>query len=604
MGLEQRRLVVIFIMLAVGLVFILRLLYIQVIDDHWQQQATSITEHRIDIYPSRGLIFDRNNELLVANTAVYDLMILPKHVEEMDTMAFCDLVGITLQEFHTKWEKAVNWPNASYKPSVFEKQIPLDEFAPIAEKLHRYPGFFSRSRTLRTYPRAVAAHTLGFVGEVDRQQIDSDPYYRSGDQIGINGLEKQYEELLRGRRGVEYKLVDVLNNVVGPFRGGAYDTLAIPGTDIHTTLDAELQAYGERLMANKIGSIVALDPNTGGVLTMVTSPSYDPQLLVGRVRNRNYVELSKDSLKPLFDRALMAKYPPGSIYKMVQALIALDEGVITPNTGFACNKALVGCHNHPAASNVTRAIQYSCNPYFYRTFQRLIERGESRSKFEDSALGLRKWRERMLQFGMGQRLPIDLPSVKSGSVPTVEYYDRVYGEKRWAFSTIYSISIGQGEVEVIPLQMANLAAIMANRGWYIDPHVVASVGKDQEALPWEKHQTDVDQEYFHLAAEAMRRVVNEPGGTARRARIPDITVCGKTGTAENPHGEDHSVFIAFAPMDNPQIAIAVYVENAGFGGTWAAPIASLMMEQYINGKVERTEVEERMLNANLIHPDG
>lgn len=591
------------IMLTVGVIFILRLLYIQVVDDHWQKQASSITEHRIDIYPSRGLIYDRNGELMVANTAVYDLMILPEQVQEMDTLAFCTLVDITKDDFDKKWEKAVSWPNARYKPSVFEKLIPLDEYAPIAEHLHKYHGFYARSRTLRTYPKPIAAHTLGFVGEVNQKKIDADPYYRSGDQIGINGLEKQYEELLRGKRGVEFKLVDVFNNIVGPFRDGEYDTLAVAGTSINTAMDAELQAYGEQLMQGKIGSIVALEPKTGGVLSMVSSPSYDPELLVGRVRNKNYAALSKDSLKPLFDRALMAKYPPGSIYKMVQALIALDEGVIVPHTGFACNKSLVGCHNHPAATNVTKAIQFSCNPYFYRTFQRLIERGDSRRKFEDSALGLRKWRERMLQFGMGQRLAIDLPSVKSGSVPTVEYYDGVYGERRWAFSTIYSISIGQGEVEVIPLQMANLAAIMANRGWYIDPHMVESVGEEKVPLPWERHSTDVDDEYFHLAAEAMRKVVNEPGGTARRARIPEITVCGKTGTAENPHGEDHSVFIAFAPMADPQIAIAVYVENAGFGGTWAAPIASLMMEKFITGKVERTEMEERMLNANLIHPD-
>ena len=599
MGLNQRRLVVIAIMLSVGLIFVLRLLYIQVIDDHWKRQAANITEHRITIYPSRGLIYDRHGEILVANTAVYDLMVLPKQVKELDTLAFCELIGISKDAFLTKMKKATSWPNASYKPSTFEKQIPLNEYGPIAENLHKYQGFYGRSRTLRTYPEHIAAHSLGFIGEVAPKKIEQDPYYRSGDLIGINGLELKYEEQLRGKRGVEYVLVDVFNNVKGPYKDGQYDTIAIPGTQINTSLDAELQAYGELLMRGKKGSIVAIEPRTGEVLCLVTSPSYDPEMLVGRIRNKNYSILSKDTLKPLFDRALMAKYPPGSIYKMVQAMIALEEGVINVNTGIACNK-IIGCHNHPPASNVERAIQFSCNPYFYYTFKRIINQGVGKDKFEDSAIGLEKWRTHMHSFGLGQRLGIDLPYVKRGSVPSTAYYDKLYGERRWAFSTIYSISIGQGEVEVIPLQMANIAAIMANRGWYIDPHLVVSLGEEKEELAWEKHQTTVRQEYFELAAEAMRKVVEEPGGTARRARIDGITVCGKTGTAENPHGKDHSVFIAFAPKDEPKIAIATYVENAGFGGTWAAPISSLMMEFYLNRKVERQAVEELMINSDLI----
>jgi penicillin-binding protein 2 len=431
--------------------------------------------------------------------------------------------------------------------------------------------------------------------------VEKDPYYKAGDVIGVGGLEQYYEKDLRGRRGVKYVVVDVHNNIQGAFRNGQYDTLAYEGKNLYTTIDARMQAYGERLMQHKKGSIVALDPKTGEILCLVSSPSYDPELLVGRVRNTNYVELQRDSLKPLFDRALQAQYPPGSIYKIVQSLIALQQGVITPNTGFPCNKSLVGCHNHPHAGDIQSAIQYSCNPYFYQVFKRLIEQDKDKNRFKDAALGLNIWHDYMMSFGLGQRPAIDLPSVKGGSIPSVAFYDRIYGKEGWAFSTIYSVSIGQGEVMVVPLQMAMLASTFANKGWYIDPHMVRAVGsKDSVLTTFQKHVTKVDAHWYDLIQEGMRRVVNEPGGTARQARLDSITVCGKTGTAENPHGQDHAVFIAFAPMEDPRIAIAVYVENSGFGGTWAAPIASLLMEQYLTDSTTRPELEKKMLDTDLI----
>ncbi|MCB0771716.1 MAG: penicillin-binding protein 2, partial [Flavobacteriales bacterium] len=362
---------------------------------------------------------------------------------------------------------------------------------------------------------------------------------------------------------------------------------------------------GEKLMVNKKGSIVALDPKTGEVLCLVSSPTYDPELLVGRVRNANYGVLQRDPIKPLFDRALQAQYPPGSIFKIVQALIALDDGAIGPNTGFPCNKSLVGCHNHPAAGDVVHAIQYSCNPYFHQVFKRIVEQDRAPNRFKDAALGLADWEGYMHSFALGERPEIDLPSVKGGNIPGPAYYDRKYGKERWAFSTIYSVSIGQGEVLVAPLQMANLAAIFANKGWYRDPHVVRAVGHPDSVQQryLEKHYTDVAPEWFDLIQEGMRRVVEEPGGTARQARIPGVTVCGKTGTAENPHGKDHAVFVAFAPMEDPQIAIAVYVENSGFGGTWAAPIASLLIEEYLTDTITRPQMVEKMLAADLIEAE-
>jgi penicillin-binding protein 2 len=496
MNFESRKYVLIAAVIFISSVFILRLFYIQVVDTKWRAEAANMAERKVTVYPSRGLVYDRKERLLVANTPVYDLMVVPKEVGPFDTIAFGELVGVDPLELRKRLKEATGY--SRYKPTVIEKQIPADQFAGISVHLHKYPGFYGQSRTLRTYPPHVAAHLLGYLSEVSPAKVEKDPYYRAGDVIGIGGLESHYEEQLRGRRGVGYVLVDVHNNVKGPYKDGQYDTLAVEGKDLFTGIDLDMQRLGEQLMVNKKGSIVALDPRTGEVLCLVSSPTYDPELLVGRVRNTNYGILQKDPIKPLFDRALQAQYPPGSIYKIVQSLIALDEGVIDVNTGFPCQKSLVGCHNHPGAGDIIHAIQYSCNPYFYQVFKRMVEQDKDPNRFKDAAIGMRMWHEYMLTFGLGQRLPIDLPSAKGGNIPDVAYYDRKYGKEGWAFSTIYSVSIGQGEVLVAPLQMANLAAIFANKGWYYDPHVVRAVGHPDslQRKYLTKHNTGVDPKWY------------------------------------------------------------------------------------------------------------
>lgn len=598
MNFDDRKYVLIASVIFICAVFVLRLFWLQVVDSSWTARAADISERKVTIFPSRGLIYDRNGELLVANTPVYDILVVPREVEPFDTLAFAQLIGVTPLEVRERLQKAKAY--SGYKPSEFERQITADQYAAISLHLPKYTGFYAQSRTLRTYPYRVAGHMLGYLSEVNAKKVEQDPYYRPGDVIGVGGLEQYYEPQLRGKRGVKYVVVDVHNNVQGAFQNGMYDTLAYEGSNLYTSIDVRMQAYGERLMQHKKGSIVAIDPRTGGILALVSSPAYDPELLVGRVRNVNYRKLQTDSLNPLFDRALQAQYPPGSIFKLVQTLTALQMGVIDSTTGFPCNKALVGCHNHPMATDVKHAIQYSCNPYFYQVFKREVEQDKDPDRFKDAAMGLTQWFPYMKSFGLGQRPAVDLPSAKGGRIPDVAYYDKRYGHGGWAFSTIYSISIGQGEVEVVPIQMANLAATFANRGWYIDPHIVGAVGKPDNMVQHEKHTTLVDRQWFDLVAEGMRRVTEEEGGTARSARIPGITVCGKTGTAQNPHGKDHAVFVCFAPMNDPKIAMAVYVENSGFGGTWAAPIASLLMEQYLTDTITRPEVEKRMLEADLI----
>lgn len=598
MNFDDRKYVLIAAVLFICVVFILRLFWIQVVDDTWTARAAYISERKVTVFPSRGLILDRTGELLVANTPVYDILAVPREVKPFDTAAFARLIGITPEDVKDRLRKAKQY--SPWKPSEIERQITADQYSAISLHLPKYPGFYAQSRTLRTYPQRIGAHMLGYLSEVSARKVEEDPYYKAGDVIGVGGLEQYYERELRGRRGVKYVVVDVHNNVQGPYKNGTYDTLAYEGKNLYTSIDARMQAYGERLMNRKKGSIVAIDPRTGGILALVTSPGYDPELLVGRVRNQNYKVLQKDSLNPLFDRAMQAQYPPGSIFKIVQSLTALQMGVITPNTGFPCIKSLVGCHDHPTATDVEHAIQYSCNPYFYQVFKREVEQGKVKDRFQDAALGLTEWEGYIRSFGLGERPKVDLPSAKGGRVPNVAYYDRKYGKLGWAFSTIYSVSIGQGEVEVVPMQMANLAATFANRGWYIDPHIVKAIGHPDSLTRWERHTVPIDRQWFDLVAEGMRRVTEEAGGTARSARIPGVTVCGKTGTAQNPHGKDHAVFICFAPMEDPKIAMAVYVENSGFGGTWAAPIASLLMEQYLTDTITRPDVEKRMLEADLI----
>ncbi|MDD4002052.1 MAG: penicillin-binding protein 2 [Bacteroidales bacterium] len=597
--LSSRRFVLMGIFITVGIIYIIRLLFLQVFDDSYAQLANRNALRFVTQYPARGLIYDRNGELLVYNELVYDLMVVPRQVKNLDTALLCKLVGIDRAQFNARMDKAVKY--STYAPSSFEKQISKEDFGSIQEKLYMFQGFFAQSRTLRYYPHSVACHVLGYVGEVNENTIKKNPYYKKGDYIGMSGMEKYYEEILRGTKGSKITLVDVHNREKGSFQDGKYDTASVAGQNLYSSIDLELQKYAEKLMANKRGSIVAIEPSTGEILCFVSAPFFDPNLLVGRVRGNNYMELLNDISKPLFNRALMAEYPPGSIFKVAQAMIALDMGVISPETGFGCDKSLVGCHNHPAASTVREAIKMSCNPYFYRVYQRIIQQTNPNTGKGDSKYGLSLWDEEMYKMGFGKKLEIDLPDSKSGFIPDTTFYSRIYKGDSWNFYTIYSNSIGQGEVGVIPLQMANFAAIVANRGWYITPHLVKYFGdenlKKRNTKYVQKHNTLISREYWDIAVEGMYGVVHEPGGTARRARIDDIAVCGKTGTAQNA-GADHSVFICFAPKDNPKIAISVYVENAaGGGGTWAAPIASLVAEKYIRKDVLRKDVEQTYIEA-------
>lgn len=593
---SNRKIVISGIFIAVGVIFIVRLATLQLFSHKYRDLAERQALREITQYPARGLIYDRHGELLVYNEAVYDLMVVPRMARGIDTNYFCQTLGISREDFCTRMEKATRY--SSYSASIFMKQIAKEEYGRWQNLLYKFPGFYVSQRTLRVYNKPIAAHVLGYVGEVNDRDLTNDAYYKAGDYIGKSGLEYSYEQELRGVKGKKIMHVDVHSREIGSYQDGALDERASEGSNLYTCLDAKLQEYAERLMANKRGCIVAIEPATGEVLTLVSAPCYDPNLLVGRVRGTNYAQLSADISKPLFNRALQAQYPPGSIFKIAQAMVALDLGVITPNTGFTCDKIL-GCHNHPSARNVQEAIKMSCNPYFYYTYRRVIQQGRYKNIHRDSHYGLAVWDDYMHRFGFGERLGIDLPNVQSGNIPDTNFYDHWYGKDGWAFATIYSNSIGQGEVQVVPLQMANLACIVANRGYYYTPHVVRYVGPDsaQNEQYHQRHETGIDARYFDIAARGMYDVVHSPGGTAHRARIPDIAVCGKTGTAENK-GIDHSVFVAFAPMDKPQIAVAVYVENAGAGGVWAAPIASLVIEKYLCDTVKRVDFERMYMETN------
>lgn len=593
---SDRKFVVQGIFIAIGVIFVIRLAVLQIFDQHYRDLADRQALRDITQYPARGLVYDRNGELLVYNEAVYDLMVIPRMTKGLDTNYFCKTMGITLDEFNTRMEKACKY--STYSASIFLKQISKEEYGRWQNLLYKFPGFYISQRTLRVYDKPIAAHVLGYVGEVNDRDMENDSYYKIGDYIGKSGLERSYEEVLRGVKGKKVMHVDVHNREIGSYQNGAFDSIAVEGANLYTTIDAELQQYAEKVMANKRGCVVAIEPSTGEVLALVSAPCYDPNLLVGRVRGKNYAELAADISKPLFNRALQAQYPPGSIFKIAQAMIALDLGVITPGTGFTCDKVL-GCHNHPSARSVQEAIKMSCNPYFYYTYRRVIQQGRYKNIHRDSHYGLSVWDDYMHRFGFGTRMEIDLPNVQSGNIPDTNFYDKWYGKDGWAFATIYSNSIGQGEVQVVPLQMANLACIVANRGYFYTPHLVRYYGPDsvRDERFYEKHETGIPAHYFDIAARGMYDVVHTAGGTAHRANIPDIDICGKTGTAENI-GTDHSVFVAFAPMDNPKIAVAVYVENAGAGGVWAAPIASLVIEKYVRGEVSRKEFERMYIETN------
>ena len=591
----NRKYIIITIIILASLGLITRLFVIQVVKDSYRLSAENNVLRYVTQYPARGLIYDRKGKLIVYNQAAYDLMVIPSQTTKFDTAGFCNLVGITAKTFNERMRAAVNYSRRA--PSTFIKQVSGETYARLQEKMFLYPGFYVQPRTLRKYSKPVGAHILGYVSEVDESIIKKNPYYKPGDYIGKSGIEEAYEKVLRGTRGVKILLVDVFSRVKGSFSEGKLDTLAVQGTDIVSSIDLDLQEYGELLMKNKRGSIVAIEPETGEVLTLVSSPNYDPGLLVGRIRSENYSLLLSDTVKPLFNRALMASYPPGSTFKPITGLISLQEGVISQQTEFGCNHGylFVACHEHSSPVALNGAVATSCNAYFCQSFRRVIENPKYNT-YTDAYI---KWREYLTEFGFGSKLGTDFVNELSGFIPTQHYYDKYYGKNRWKALTIISIAIGQGEIGTTPLQLANMTATIANRGYFYTPHIVKSIGVNN-LIPEKfrtKHTINIDTANFEKIITGLEESVT--GGTSRIAALKDIIVCGKTGTAQNPHGKDHSVFIAFAPKDNPKIAIAVLVENAGFGATYAAPVASLLIEKYLRGEITNKALEKRILELNL-----
>ena len=601
---EGRKEIFQLIFVLIGIVFLIKLFFIQVVDDRYADMADSNAILRQVEYPVRGLISDRNGKLIVFNTPEFKLEVLLKDVKKFDSAKFCEVFEISRQELSRKFkEMKARKEYSRYKPTLFLNQLSNTDFAKIQDYLDEFPGFYVQARTTRAYSTPALANALGYVSEISKTKLEDDAtkIYRQGDYIGQSGIEAFYEEQLRGTRGVRFKLRNVKGIVKGSFKDGAYDTLSIPGQNLITGIDLDLQRYGEYLMKGKAGSIAAIEPSSGEILALVSGPSYDPNLLTGRQYSSNFRLISSDTNKPLFNRPLMAQYRPGSIFKIAQAMTALQEGVITPETRFQCDRTIVDCHDGHVNQDLRGAIANSCNPYFLAVLRRMLNKGVVNDPYKDTRIGLTEWDKHIMSFGFGKPLGIDLPNEKNGLVPTPELYDRAYDNRPWKFSNIYSIAIGEGENLVVPLQMANFAATIANRGFYFTPHIVKAIGGDPKPLPRyvEKHYTTIDSANFKIAIDAMQQVV-EAGTAQYRAKLKDIIVCGKTGTVQNDPLPAHAVFIAFAPRDNPKIAISVYVEDAGQGGRAAASIASLMIEKYLLGHTNRPAIEQYVLNGKFL----
>lgn len=601
----ERRYVIGGIFITIILILLARLFYIQIIDDKYALYATKNVIRRIIQYPARGPILDRNGRVLVTNDLVYDITVIPKEVKPFDTLEFCKLIGIDKPEFDKRFAKAIKYsPNLS---SPFEKQLSPQLTASLQERLSEFQGFSVQPHPIRTYPDSVAAQFLGYIGEASPAKIaSSHGYYNLGDYIGISGVEKSYEDVLRGQRGVENKMVDSRGVQKGSYANGAYDTLAVPGERLTSSLDLRLQKLGEKLMRNKVGSIVAIEPSTGEILAFVSSPGYDPNKLVGRDRGANYNQLHDNPYKPFLIRPIQANYPPGSSFKPLSALIALQEGVITPQTTYYCpgyyqagNRRINCFHGERHGSvTLTSAVAHSCNGYFDMVFEKLINRNGP--KQTDTSFTM--WRNNVAKFGLGSRLDLDLPAEGPGYLPKASFYDKLYHRGGWRSSTVISLGIGQGELQATPLQLANIEATIANRGFYYKPHLIKSIGNKQIVKQeyTVKNYVGIEPQYFEPAIDGMQQVVEY--GTAAGSKIPGIIMCGKTGTVQTSHG-DHSVFVAFAPRENPRIAIAVVVENSGQGATWAAPIASFIVEKYLRDSITRrpSGIEpEYFMNKNLL----
>ena len=583
---ENRKFVIVGIVLAIVVAFICRLFSLQIINDDYKKYADSNAFLNKTIYPSRGVMYDRNGKLLVSNQPAYDVMVCMRNVKDLDTLAFCNSLGITREFFEKRIKdiknKNLNPGYSSYTDQLFLSQLTAEDFAMFQEQLYKFNGFSIQRRTVRQYDYHVAGHIFGDLGEVSKKDIANDDYYVRGDFIGKQGIESYYEKYLRGEKGKEILLRDAHGRIKGRYLDGAMDVAPVPGKNLTLSLDIELQQLAERLLENKIGSVVAIEPSTGEVLCMASSPTFDPQILVGRQRGENHKILSKDKQKPLLNRAIQGTYPPGSTFKTSQALTYLHEGIISPETSFPCAHGFrfkglhVGCHPHGSPLPLVPALATSCNSYFCWGLYRMI----GSDRYTSSQDAFNHWKDHMVAMGFGYRLGIDLPGEARGFIPNSAFYDKWYGG-RWNGLTIISISIGQGEVTLTPLQIANLGATIANRGYYIAPHVVKEVeGEAMDSIYSTPKRTLVDKRHYETVVKGMREAVLN--GTCRAANLPGIEVCGKTGTAQN-RGKDHSAFMGFAPMNDPKIAIAVYVENGGFGAVYGVPIGALIMEKYLTG---------------------
>jgi penicillin-binding protein 2 len=604
---EGRKEIIQLTFIIIGIIFLVKLFFIQVVDRKYRDMAESNAILPVIDYPVRGLIFDRNGKLIVYNTPEFDLQIVKKEVKALDTAAFCDVFSKTKDELKQLFkELRAKREYSPVKPTVFISKLSELDFAKIQDRIDEFPGFYIQARSTRAYRSPAMANALGYVSEISKNKLDRDSsnFYRQGDYIGQSGIESYYENFLRGKRGMRYLLRDVDGLIKGSWDEGRRDTISEPGMNLTATVDIELQEYGEYLLKGKAGSIICIEPASGEILAMVSGPSYDPTQLTGKNYSENFTLISNDTNKPLFNRPLMAQYRPGSIFKIAQAMVALQEGVITPETRIKCDRSIIGCHGPHSNEDLRGAITNSCNPYFYSVLRRMLNQGKSNNPFDDTRIGLEEWDRHIKSFGFGQPLGIDLPNEKSGLVPSPAYYDKAYGGRPWKFSNIYSIAIGEGENLVVPLQMANFAATVANKGYYITPHLVKAIGDNGKPLPQflEKHYTTIDSANFRIARDAMQRVIDE--GTGMRSRLQDIVVCGKTGSVQNgpKNGPipDHSVFIVFAPKENPKIAVSVYVEHAGQGARAAASIASLMIEKYLYGGTKRPHIEEYVKRGKFL----
>lgn len=604
-NLYRRKYLIGSIAVVVVLTYIVRLFFLQIIDQSTQEKAENNAQLRQTLYPSRGLIYDRNGELLVANQPIYEVTMIVREMTKQyfDTIGFCEALNLSIDQFEEQMQTMTN-PRKNrgfsrYTPQIFMQNLSQEEIAQLQQEKYKYPGIDIRIRTLRDYVYPIASHILGSVGEVNYHDIERDKYYSAGDYSGRDGIERTYEKELRGKKGVEVFMRDSRGRIQGTYQQGQLNQAAESGSDLYLSIDRATQQVAEQLMQNKIGSIVAIEPATGEILTMVSAPNWDPKKLVGKARSQNYQDLLNDPHKPLMNRATQAQYAPGSTFKILQALIALQEKCIVPSTQYPCNgqsSAPIKCtHNHGSPVDLEEGIEQSCNPYFWALFRDMLQR----DGYMDGHLLFKQhyseWRDIVVSFGLGERLSgTDVYEQARGYIPTVEFYNKIYGQRGWKAITIRSLSIGQGEILVTPLQLANQVAAIANKGQYITPHF-----NKNDSMKLEVHTTLVDEKHFDVVHRGMARVMTE--GTGRWYNIPELQMCGKTGTVQNPHGEDHALFIGFAPMDNPQIAVAVAVENAGFGATWACPIATLVMEQYLTGEIKRKSLYDRMATANLIN---